>query len=118
MRSARAILTDPRTVGVAQAAPRTAAFLAKSWATSRMPGFEGSRPTIGLAAQVLLDEVLMAAMKNPRLFPSDDDYARAGRDIASAHETWTERGWLAAPETYHRDPDVPMGCMVTRERVL
>ena len=118
MRSARSILTDPRAVGVAQAAPRTAAFLAKSWATSRLPGAEANRPTLGLAAQVLLDEVLMAAMKNPRLFPSDDDYVRAGQDIAAAHEMWSERGWLDDPERYHHDPDVPMGCMMTRQRAL
>jgi hypothetical protein len=118
MWSARSILTDPRTVGVAQAAPRTAAFLAKSWATSRLPGGEAGRPTLGLAAQVLLDEVLMAAMKNPRLFPSEDEYVRAGRDVEAAHEMWSARGWLDHPESYHRDPDVPMGCMVARERVL
>ena len=118
MQAARAVLRDPRTVGVAQAAPRTAAFLARSWATSRVRGREGERPTIGLAAQVLLDEVLMAAMKNPRLFPSDHDYVRAGQDIAAAHQLWSERGWLDAPERYHHNPDVPMGCMVTRERVL
>ena len=118
MESARSILRDPRTLGVAQAAPRTAAFLARSWATSRLPGGGAPRPTLGLAAQVLLDEVLMAAMKNPRLFPSDDDYVRAGRDIAAAHEMWSERGWLDTPERYHRAPDVPAGCMVTRERAL
>jgi len=118
MQSARSILRDPRTIGVAQAAPRTAAFLARSWATSRLPGSERNRPTIGLAAQVLLDEVLMAAMKNPRLFPSEDDYVRAGRDIAAAYQMWSERGWLDAPEAYHANPDVPMGCMVARERAL
>src|SRR5205807_6212604 len=108
MRSARSILTDPRTVGVAQAAPRTAAFLARSWATSRLPGGEANRPTLGLAAQVLLDEVLMAAMKNPRLFPSEDDYVRAGRDIAPAHELWSARGWLDDTESSHPDPDGPL----------
>jgi dienelactone hydrolase len=118
MRSARAILTDPRTVGVAQAAPRTAAFLAKAWMTSMVPGAEASRPTVGLAAQVLLDEVLIAAMKNPRLFPTEDDYVRAGRDIAAAHQLWGERGWLDEPERYHVDPPVPTGCMVTRQRAL
>ena len=117
MPSARSLLTDPRTIGVAQAAPRTAAFLARSWA-SRAHGLEGSRPTLGLAAQVLLDEVLMAAMKNPRLFPSDDDYVRAGQDIAAAHEMFSERGWLDHPDRYHADPDVPMGCMVTTKRAL
>src|SRR5436190_15228345 len=101
MRHARAILTDPRTVGVAQAAPRTAVFLAKSWMTSRVPGAEASRPTVGLAAQVLLDEVGLAAMKNPRLFPTEDDYARAGRDMAAAYRLWSEHGWLDDPEAFH-----------------
>ncbi|MCU1449467.1 MAG: hypothetical protein JWP02_1637 [Acidimicrobiales bacterium] len=118
MRSARAILSDPRTVGVAQAAPRTAAFLAKAWMTSMAPGAEASRPTVGLAAQVLLDEVLIAAMKNPRLFPTEDDYVRAGRDIADAYDLWQERGWLDEPERYHVDPPAPTGCMVTRQRAL
>ena len=86
--------------------------------TSRIPGAEANRPTLGLAAQVLLDEVLMAAMKNPRLFPAEDDFVRAGRDIASAHEMWAARGWLDQPAAYHRDPPSPMGAMVTRQRVL
>jgi dienelactone hydrolase len=118
MRHARAILTDPRTVGVAQAAPRTAAFLAKSWMTSMVPGAEGSRPTVGLAAQVLLDEVLLAAMKNPRLFPSEDDYARAGRDMADAYRMWSERGWLDDPEAFHDNPPAPTNVMATRQHAL
>jgi dienelactone hydrolase len=117
MRSARSILADPRTLGVAQAAPRTAAFLAKSWMANRVSG-DASPLTVGLAAQVLLDEVLMAAMKNPRLFPSDDDYVRAGRDIADAHQMWADRGWLDEPERYHHEPEAPVGAMVTRERAL
>jgi hypothetical protein len=103
---------------VAQAAPRTAAFLAKTWMTSMVPGAEASRPTVGLAAQVLLDEVLIAAMKNPRLFPKEDDYVRAGRDIAAAHRMWEERGWLDRPDRYHVDPPAPTGTMVTRQRAL
>ncbi len=118
MQSARSILTDPRTVGVAQAAPRTAAFLARSWATSRIPGAEGNRPTVGLAAQVLLDEVLMAAMKNPRLFPSEEDYERAGADMAAAHDMWQARGWLDDPASYHGNPPAPDRVTVTRERAL
>ncbi|MBV9283522.1 MAG: alpha/beta hydrolase, partial [Acidimicrobiia bacterium] len=93
-------------------------FLARSWATSRLPGRSESKPTIGLAAQVLLDEVLMAAMKNPKLFPKGDDYERAGADMAAAHAMWSERGWLDDPEAYHVNPEVPMGTMLTRARVL
>ena len=120
MQSVRSVLSDPRTVGVAAAAPRTAAFLAKSWMTGRFGGGgpAGSQLTVGLAAQVLLDEVLIAAMKNPRLFPTDKDYQRAGRDMSAAHAMWDERGWLLHPERYHRDPEAPMGAMVTRQRAL
>src|SRR5207248_3275064 len=114
MRSARSIITDPRTVGVAQAAPRTAAFLAKSWVSGGTAG----RPSAGLAAQVLLDEVLIAAMKNPRLFPHRDDYLRAGRDIAAAHQLWSEQGWLDEPARFHVDPSAPENAVLTRQRVL
>jgi len=34
-RAARRFLTDPRMVGVAQAGPRTAAFMARTWARNR-----------------------------------------------------------------------------------
>src|SRR5438270_2237663 len=114
LRTARNVITDPRTLGVARAAPRTAAFLAKSWAA------EGgvNRPTVGFAAQVLLDEVIIAAMKDPRLLPHREDYLRAGADMAAAHDLWSERGWLDKPEGYHRDPSVPSGAVLTRERAL
>jgi dienelactone hydrolase len=76
------------------------------------------RPSAGLAAQVLLDEVLIAAMKNPRLFPHRDDYLRAGRDMTAAHRLWSERGWLDHPESFHVDPSAPQDAAVTRERAL
>ncbi|MBV8386125.1 MAG: alpha/beta hydrolase, partial [Acidimicrobiia bacterium] len=58
------------------------------------------------------------AMKNPKLFPKGDDYERAGADMAAAHDMWAERGWLDDPEAYHVNPEVPMGTMLTRARVL
>jgi dienelactone hydrolase len=79
---------------------------------------QGARPSPGLAAQVLVDEVLIAAMKNPRLFPHRDDYVRAGRDIAAAHELWTERGWLDDPERFHVNPAAPADATISRQRTL
>ncbi len=113
-------MTDPRTTGVAQAAPRTAAFMARNWATTRDSarddGSPAVRPSIGLAAQVLLDEVLISAMRNPKLFPRGDDYRRAGDDMRSAFRLWEERGWLENPERYHSDPPVPAGVMLKSAR--
>ena len=54
-RAARRFFTDPRTVGVAQAGPRTAAFMARTWARSREPVADPhavpARPSLGLAVQ-------------------------------------------------------------------
>ena len=120
-RAARRVFTDPRTVGVVQAAPRAAAFMARSWSRSRS-GTEGDpmsdgrfQPSVGLAAQVLLDEVLISALRNPRLFPRGDDYLRAGAEIAAAHELWQDRGWLADPASYHAEPPVPDGVALRSE---
>ncbi|HET6810559.1 MAG TPA: alpha/beta hydrolase family protein [Acidimicrobiales bacterium] len=124
-RAVRRFLLDPRTVGVAQAGPRAASFLARSWSYSRgggPPGHPlaeaGVQPSVGLAAQVLLDEVLISAMRNPRLFPRGDDYRRAGDEIAAARALWQERGWLADPGAYHREPAAPSKVAVRAESTL
>jgi len=110
---------------VVQAGPRAAAFLARSWSYSRgrgRPGHPlseaGVQPSVGLAAQVLLDEVLISAMRNPRLFPRGDDYRRAGEEISAARRMWEERGWLDRPLSYHREPPVPTGVAVRAESTL
>jgi hypothetical protein len=119
-RAARRFFTDPRTVGVAQAGPRTAAFMARTWARSRAPEPEGipARPSLGLALQVLLDEVLISTFKNPRLLPRRADYERAGVEVAEAFDLYRERGWLDYPESYHQTPAAPTGWSTRGERVL
>ena len=117
-RSARRFFRDPRLSGVAQALPRTAAVLNRTRSSRVADGGPGSRVTFGLAAQVMLDEVLISVMRDPKLFPHGDDYERAGADIRQAHALWAERGWLAEPRSYHLDPPVPGGVRITRERVM
>jgi hypothetical protein len=121
-RAARRFFTDPRTVGVAQAGPRTAAFMARTWAQSREPvadpGAVPARPSLGLAIQVLLDELLISTMKNPRLLPRRADYERAGVEVAQAFELYRDRGWLDDPESYHRAPPPPQVWSSRGERVL
>lgn len=115
---ARRFLNDPRLVGVAQALPRTAAVLNRTRSPHGGAGVPGTRVTVGLAAQVMLDEVLISVMRDPKLFPHGDDYERAAADIRAAHELWAERGWLSEPRRYHADPPVPDGISLTRERTM
>lgn len=133
MRSARQLTTggarrvgrffsDPRTIGVAQALPRTAAFMSRRRSGAADGGTvngdgRGVGGSLGLAAQVLLDEVVISAMRNPKLFPKRDDYEQAGREMAEARSMWEREGWLADPEGYHVDPVVPADASLYSERM-
>jgi dienelactone hydrolase len=117
-RSARRFVTDPRVVGVARALPRTAAVLNRARAPHAAGGIPAVRVSPGLAAQVLLDEVLISVMRDPKLFPKGDDYERAAADIGTAHALWAERGWLIDPAAYHADPPVPAPVTIGRERAM
>jgi hypothetical protein len=120
VRALTSFITDPRAVGVAQAGPRTVLFMARSW--SRPRNDEGTddpvrpSPSLGLALQVLLDEIVLSAMRNPRFLPSPDDYLRAGNEIRAAWELFRAQGWLDNPYAYHRNPPAPEQWAITRER--
>jgi pimeloyl-ACP methyl ester carboxylesterase len=122
-RSLRRVAVDPRTAELAGAVPRTVGFLAKTWTRSRRPpadGAAGTNPRIsaGLAANVLLDEIVMAAMKNPSLLPRGDDFARAGADVRDAYALFEHQGWIDAPAAYHRDPPAPEWRTTDRRRAV
>lgn len=110
-RAALRVAGDPRTMGVLQAAPRTAAFL--SHANARTAAGEDDdtivpvRPSPALAAQVLLDEVMIAAFRHPRLLPRGDDYAKAAADLLATRAALEAGGWLADPAAYHGHPLAP-----------
>ena len=95
-------------VRIAMTAPRTAAFVARSWARSRqapLPAYPPSpQPSAGLAAQVAVDELLLAVMKSPRRYPRRADYERVGREVLEAVDLFESRGWLTDPTSYHLDP--------------
>ena len=102
---------DPRTMGVLGAAPRVGAFLARSRRRSATAQLDDSvvpvRPSLALALQAYVDEVLIAAFHHPELVPKDDEYAPAAADVDNARNLFSARGWLAHPASYHRDPDPP-----------
>lgn len=108
-KTTRRVFSDPRAVGVAQAFPRTVGFMARQHRLHRDAGPSGDVPgaTVGLAAQVLLDEIVISAMRQPGLMPHGEDYRRAGDDMRTAHRMWQEHGWLEHPEQYHRTPPLP-----------
>jgi dienelactone hydrolase len=114
--------TDPRTIELVGAPPRTAAYLARTYHRSRrVPEGEShvaTRLSAGLATQVLLDELTISALKDPALFPLDHDYAAAGADMRAAHDLYAHEGWLDDPVSYHRDPPAPEWQVTTDRRTL
>lgn len=58
-----------------------------------------------LASQVALDETVLAVIRNrqpkPHMLVAAD---RTATELMSASAVFAERGWLAAPTGYHRDP--------------
>jgi pimeloyl-ACP methyl ester carboxylesterase len=110
-RGARVVATDPRALGVLRAVPRAAGFL--SQANRRTASAEGDdtvipvRATAGLAAQVLLDEVIIAMFRHPRLLPREQDYGSAASEVTAARDLFADRGWLGDPASYHQAPPHP-----------
>lgn len=71
----------------------------------RVPGVPTARATASLAAQVAMDEAIMALFQGPERFPRRADYERVGAELAVAREHFADQGWLDDPRSYHRDPD-------------
>ena len=60
--------------------------------------------SLGLAAQVAMDEALLAMAMTPRRFPLPGDYARVSSELADAESLYARKGWIAEPDSYHRTP--------------
>ena len=87
------------------AVPRTVRFMGT---TMRHGEVSDSVPapalTLALAAQVVMDEALLAMAMAPNRFPRRADYQRVGAELADARQMYRRRGWLAHPAAYHRTP--------------
>ncbi|HVB94629.1 MAG TPA: alpha/beta hydrolase [Acidimicrobiales bacterium] len=60
--------------------------------------------SVGLAAQVAMDEALLAMAMTPRRFPLPGDYARVAAELAHADALYSWNGWIEDPLSYHRTP--------------
>ena len=85
--------------------PRTARWVAASLLDRQGAG---SRPPHRISPPVVagayLDELVGATWIITQTNPSDDELGRMTADLDAAIEQWDERGWLAEPASYHRDP--------------
>src|SRR5215472_10522508 len=110
-RVARRAALDPRTVGVLRAGPRAAAFLSRASARTAAAGGDDTivpvRTTPALAVQVLVDELMIAAFRHPRLLPRPGDFEVAATDLADAAAFIEANGWSADPSAYHEAPPPP-----------
>jgi len=89
------------------AVPRTARFMGQTamrQLRDPVPGLPVPSLTPAFAAQVALDEVILALAMGPNRFPRRSDYERVSAELRYARLLFETRGWLDVPRTYHRDP--------------
>ena len=88
-------------------APRTARWAIEAALTEagRIPGAPQIRMTAALAAQVAMDEAVVALMQGPNRTPRRADYKRVSAEVRVAQALFDDRGWLDDPRSYHRDPE-------------
>jgi len=95
-------------LGVLWAPPRAAGFALGAILKERLgladPDLPRTRPSLGLTAQVALDEALLGVMRNPRRYPTDSELRAVGDDIERASDVYRRNGWLHDPTTFHVDP--------------
>ncbi len=72
--------------------------------------------SLGLAAQVAMDEALLAMAMTPRRFPLPGDYARVASELAEAESLYAREGWIEEPDSYHRTPPPLFESDVTTSR--
>ena len=110
-RTSRRLVLDPPGGRVLRTVPRTLGFVASSYFRGRRvpvwPEPPAARPTPGLAAQVAMDELVLAVMASPKRYPHRVDYERVGAEVLAAVELYERRGWLDDPRSFHRDLPAP-----------
>jgi hypothetical protein len=89
------------------AVPRTARFMGTTAGRSLGGGVRDLPvPAVSpaLAAQVAIDETILALAMGPNRFPRRSDYERVGAELAHARLLFETQGWLDDPASYHRTP--------------
>ena len=86
---------------------RTGGFYARSWAAylDREPGeLPVARPTIALATQAFLDEIVLTGFRLLRSAPDATRLEWITREVIAALEFYGQQGWLDKPEGFFAAP--------------
>ncbi|MBW2267769.1 MAG: hypothetical protein JRH16_04260 [Deltaproteobacteria bacterium] len=85
-----------------------ASFVAAGWHSIKLELPHEAVPapelTVALAAQVAIDEALVAEMVSRTAMPARAAAEDLGRELTRALDLFGARGWLAAPATFHANP--------------
>jgi pimeloyl-ACP methyl ester carboxylesterase len=82
----------------------------------RFPDIPTKRMTPGMVAGAMADELLLAAMSNDRLVPSDADLQRIAEEMDAAVAVLAARGWLEDPKGFHIAPPCPTDVQLAPRR--
>lgn len=92
-------------VRATRAVPRTLQFVGNAlWRGEVSESLPAPHLSLGFAAQVAMDEALLAMAMAPNRFPLPGDYGRVAAELADAEAQFHARGWVDRPDTYHRTP--------------
>ncbi len=104
-------------VRATRAIPRTLHFVGSALLRGEVSeSLPAPHLSIGLAAQVAMDEALLAVALTPRRFPLPGDYKRVATELADADALFTRNGWIQDPFSYHRTPPALSDRDVSRSR--
>lgn len=98
---ARALVAVPRTARFMGATAGRASTQASG---RRLPDLPVPSLSPALAAQVAMDETILAVAMGPNRYPRRADYERVGAELAQARLLFETGGWLDDPASYHRAP--------------
>jgi hypothetical protein len=104
-------------VRATRAIPRTLHFVGSALVRGEVSDeLPAPHLSIGLAAQVAMDETLLAVALTPRRFPLPGDYLRVAAELAQADALYSRHGWIEDSLSYHRAPPPLTDHDVTRSR--
>jgi hypothetical protein len=108
-------LDKARTVasGLTLAAPRTAAYATRAVVrplrrSRRHPEITPQLPTPRLLASVMIDHVMLAALRAAFTVDDDGDFAELRREVDATIEVLDARGWLHDSRGFHALPPPPV----------
>ena len=89
-------------IGLSAASFLAAGAVAVRW-EPHTPGVPLPEPSLGLSAQVAVDEVVLASMLTTLPIVSGDEWQRIRGEVLEARDLFQSKGWLERPGDYHQE---------------